>query len=124
MKQMKLWDNDSCPCYQQVPESTRMHLYICPHLIIAVTREKLFHKILRWLDTIHTEPLLLEIITAFWYGENLTLDEECHQSLKYIYTTLRDIGPNHMWMGMVSVCMIAHQTEHYQLIGGKKSGKQ
>ena len=124
MKQMKLWDNDLCPCCQQVTESTTMHLYLCPHPTVAMAREKSFHKILTWLDTIHTEPLLLEIITAFWHGDNLTLDEECPQSLTNIYNILRDIGLNQMWMGMIPVGMIEHQTEHYQLIGSKKSGKK
>ena len=89
MKQMKLWDNNLCLCCQKVSESTTTHLYLCPHPTIAMAREKAFHKILTWLDTIHTESLLLEIITAFWHGENLILDKECPKSLKNIYTTLR-----------------------------------
>ena len=50
------------------------------------------HKILSWLETVHTDPLMLEIITAFWHGENLVLDPECPQALKSMYNTLSDIG--------------------------------
>ena len=89
-----------------------------------MAREKVFHKILTWLETINTESLLLEIITAFWHGENLILDKECPKSLKHIYNTLRDIGLHQMWMGMIPVGMIEYQTEYYQLIGSKKSGKK
>ena len=124
MKQMKLWDNDLCPCCQQVSESTTTHLFLCPHPTVAMAREKVFHKILTWLETINTESLLLEIITAFWHGENLILDKECPKSLKNIYNTLRDIGLHQMWMGMIPVGMIEYQTEYYQLIGSKKSGKK
>ena len=91
MKQMKLWDNDLCPCCRQVPERTTMHLYLCPHPNISMPREKSFHEILTWLETTDTEPLLLEIITAFWYGENLILNEDYTQPLRNIYTILCDI---------------------------------
>ena len=109
MKQMKLWDNNLCPCCQQVPENTTMHLYFCPHPTVEIAREKSFHKILTWLDTVNTEPLLLEIITAFWHSENHILADECPQSLKNIYNTLRDIGLHQMCMGIVPVGMIEHQ---------------
>ena len=67
---MKLWDNDLYPCFQQVSERTTMHLYLCPHLTVATARERSFHKILTWFKKVHTDPLMLEIITAFWHGEN------------------------------------------------------
>ena len=88
MKQMKLWGNDLCPCCRQVTESTTMHLYLCPH---------------PWLEIVHTEPLLLEIITTFWHGENLILDPDCPQSLKSMYNTLRDIGLHQTWLGFLLI---------------------
>ena len=54
--------------------TSHRELYLCPHPTLAISREKSFHKILDWLETVHTEPLLLEIITAIWHGENLILD--------------------------------------------------
>mmetsp|Transcript_9156 Transcript_9156/g.9268 ORF Transcript_9156/g.9268 Transcript_9156/m.9268 type:complete len:127 (-) Transcript_9156:554-934(-) len=123
MKQMKLWDNDLCPCYQQVTESTTMHLYLCPHPTVASTREKYFHSILAWLDTVHTDPSLLEILTSFWHGENLILDQDCPQSLKNMYTTLKDIGLNQIWLGLLPVGMIEYQANYSQQIGSKKSAK-
>ena len=124
MKQMKLWDNDLCPCCQQVTESTTMHLYLCPHPTIAIAREKSFHKILTWLETAHTDPLMLEIITAFWHGENLVLDPECPQALKSMYNTLRDIGLHQMWLGFLPVGMVEYQESYYQQIGSRKSSKK
>ncbi len=112
MKQMKLWDNDLCPCCRQVPERTTMHLYIRPHSNISMPREKSFHEILTWLDTNDTEPLLLEIITAFWYGENLILNDDYTQHLRNRDTIRRDIGTHQIWMGMIPVGMIAHQMEY------------
>ena len=70
MKQMKLWDNDLCPCCQQVTESTTMHLYLCPHPTVAMAREKSFHKILTWLDTIvlgTIKSLLSSLRTTKYY---------------------------------------------------------
>ena len=124
MKQMKLWDNDLCPCCQQVTESTTMHLYLCPHPTVASTREKSFHSILTWLDTVHTDPSLLEILTSFWHGENLILDQDCPQCLKNMYTTMRDIGLNQIWLGLLPVGMIEYQANYYQQIGSKKSAKK
>ena len=82
LKEMKLWDNDLCPCCQQVIKRSMIHLYLRPHSTIAI---------LTWLETVHTDPLMLEIITAFWHGENLVLDPECSQALKSMYNILRDI---------------------------------
>ena len=42
MKQMKLWDNDLCPCYHQVPERSTTHLFLCPHPTIHTYCEKHF----------------------------------------------------------------------------------
>ena len=39
MKQMKLWDNDLCPCCQQVTKSTTMHLYLCPRPTLATAKK-------------------------------------------------------------------------------------
>ena len=83
-----------------------MHLYLCPHPTLAIAREKSFDKILDWLETVHTEPLLLEIITAFWHGEDLILDQDCPQSLKNMYSDLQDIGLHQMWLGFLPMGFI------------------
>ena len=47
-----------------------MHVYICPHPTVAIARENSFHSILTWLEIVHTDPLMLDFITALWHGEN------------------------------------------------------
>ena len=46
MHQMKLWDNDLCPCCRQVSERSTTHLFLCPHPTMSLTRDQSFHKIL------------------------------------------------------------------------------
>ena len=65
MFQMKLWDNELCPCCRQIPETNAMHILICPHKSIKLVREKRFHDILEWLRKEHTDPLLLQMIENF-----------------------------------------------------------
>ena len=66
MFQMKLWDNELCPCCRQIPEINAMHILICPHKSIKHVREKGFHDILKWLEKEHTDPLLLQMIENFY----------------------------------------------------------
>ena len=106
-RQIKLWDNVIRPCTQQVPESTIIHLYLCLHPTVAITQDTYFHKILMQLEVVNTDPLMVEIIAAFWHGESLVLDPVCPESLKSIYNTLRDIDLHQMWLGLLSTDMIA-----------------
>ena len=120
MKQMKQWANYVCPCCQQVSEITNMHLYLCPHLTVAIAREESFYSILNWLETVHTDSLMIEFITASWHGENLSLDPECPQDLKPIYNTSRDIGLHRMWLGLLPVGMVEYQANYYLQIGSRQ----
>ena len=113
---MKLWDNDLCPCCQQVSESTTMHLYLCPHTTVAKARERSFHKMFTCLETVYTDPLMLEIITAFWHSDNLVLDSECPKALNYMYTTLRETSLHQMWLDLLPLGMVEYQASYYQQI--------
>ena len=101
-----------------------MHLYLCPNPTIAIAREKSFHQILNWLETAHTDPILLEIITSFWHEKNLVLDPECPQVLKSMYNTLRDKGLHQMWLGFLPVGMVDYRETYYQQIESRKSTKK
>ena len=60
----------------------------------------------------HTEPLMLEIITTFWHGEDLVLDPGCPKSLKSMYNNLREIGLHQTWLGFLPIGMIDYQDSH------------
>ena len=99
MEQMKLWDNNLCPCCRQVPERSTTHLFLCPHPSIEELRNTSFHNILDWLHEIDTDPLLLHILSSFWHGEDVHFDTDHPPLLKHIYNTMRDIGLHQMWGG-------------------------
>ena len=88
------------------------------------SERKSFHSILTWLEIVHTDPLMLEIIATFWHGENLVLDPECPQALKFMYNTLRDIGLHQIWLGLLPVGMVECQENYYLQIGSRKSAKK
>ena len=69
---------------------------------------KSFHSILTWLQTVHTDPLMLELITVLWYGENLVLDPECPPDLKSMYNSLRDIDLHRICLGLLPVGMVEY----------------
>ena len=85
---------------------------------------KSFHKILFWLETFHTDPSMLEIITVFLHGENLVLDHECPKSLKPMCNNLREIGLHQMWLGFLPIGMVECQKSCYQQIGSRNSLKK
>ena len=85
MQQMKLWDNNLCPCCRQVPERSTTHIFLCPHPTMTLTRDRSFHKILDWLKEVHTAPSLLDLLTSFWHGETMQLDADCPPLLHSIY---------------------------------------
>ena len=99
MYQMKLWDNDLCPCCRQVSEQSTTHLFYCPHPTMNLTRDRYFHQILDWLKEVDTDPLLLELLTPFWHEKEVTLDEDCPPMLHNIYQNIRDIGLYQIWIG-------------------------
>ena len=67
---------------------------------------------------------MLEIITTFWQDENLVLDPECPETLKFMYNNLRDIGLHQMWLGLLPIGMVECQAPYYRQIGSKKSAKK
>ena len=120
MKQMKLWDNDLCPCCRKIPETKSMHIFLCPHPQMVQLRNDLFNKILKWLNEVHTDPLLLDIIKTFWYGQEMQFDEDSPSSSISIYQTLREIGVHQMWTGLLPSQMIEVQQHHFNYIGSRK----
>ena len=120
MKQMKLWDNDLCPCCRRVPETKSMHIFLCPHPQMILLRNDLFNKILVWLEEMHTDPLLLELIKKFWYGQEMEFDVETPPSIIAIHQTLREIGVHQMWTGLLPALMVEVQQHHFTSIGSRK----
>ena len=100
-----------------------MHLYLCPHPTVAMATE-FFYSILTLLETVCTDPLMLELITTLWYGEHLILDPEYPQDLKSMYNTLRDIGLHQMWLGILPIGMVEYYSNYYLQIGSRKSAKK
>ena len=124
MQQMKLWDNDLCPCCRQVPERSTTHIFLCPHPTMTLTRDRSFHKILDWLKDVHTAPSLLDLITSFWHGETIQLDADCPPMLHSIHQTIRDIGVHQMWTGLIPTSMVTFQDQYYTNIGSKSTGQK
>ena len=124
MRQMKLWDNDLYPCCRQVSERSTTHLFLCPHPTMSLTRDQSFHKILDWLKDADTDPLLLDLLTSFWHGEEVTLEADCPPMLQNIYKKIRDIGLHQMWTGFLPVGMVQFQEEYYLQIGSRRSGRK
>ena len=122
MKIMGFWESDLCPCCKQVPEQSTIHLYRCTHPTITSTRESGFAAILDWLKEVHTAPLLLTLLTAFWHGRAPQLDPQDSMRYRHMYSTMREMGVAFMWMGMLPKQMVEVQTQYYRLIGSRRSG--
>ena len=45
-------------------------------------RNDSFHKILAWLKEANTDPILLEIISTFWYGQEVQLDSDTSLTIR------------------------------------------
>ena len=91
---------------------------------MSEAHDKSFHKILDWLEEVNTNPLLLELLTSFWHGEEIVMDTDFPPMLQSIYQTIRDIGLHQTCQGFLSVGMVNFQQQYYQQIGGKRTGKQ
>ena len=76
MKAMGYWSDDFCLFYRKVRESTTTHLFLCDNKEISSTRESEFHAILKWLETVDTAPIILQLISAFWCGKSPDLDAD------------------------------------------------
>ena len=124
MKQMKLWDNDLCPCFRRIPETKSMHIFLCPHPNMVKLRNKSFHNILAWLQETSTDPILIEIISTFWYGQELQLDSDTSPTIRTIYKILREIGVHQMWTGLLPNYLVDAQQQFYDSIGSRKSAKR
>ena len=122
MQRMGLWDNNLCPCCKAVPEYSTSHLYLCHHPQIATLREKLFKNILAWLQEVDTEPSILHLITALWYDKQPCLENIESLPLRKLWNTMKDIGTQSMWKGLLPLGMSKLQHEHYQMIGTRKTG--
>ena len=124
MKRMNLWETDLCPCCRCVPESSTTHLFLCPHPPIAKIRESEFKAILTWLQTIHTDPYLLQAITALWFGRDPEFEADDPQELRAMWDTMVDIGPQSMWLGLLPIGMVDFQHAYYRSIGESKTGSK
>ena len=122
MKLFGLWKDDLCPCCCLVPEKSTTHLFLCPEPSITQRRNKLFNEILQWMDEVDTCPHILHMISKFWYGEQVQL-EEAPFIFRKIYNTLQEIGVQYMWMGILPLHLIKQQQLHYQLIGSRRTGQ-
>ena len=121
---MNLWETDLCPCCRCVPESSTTHLFLCPHPPIAKIRESEFKAILTWLQTIHTDPYLLQAITALWFGRDPEFEADDPQELCAMWDTMVDIGPQSMWLGLLPIGMVDFQHAYYRSIGESKTGSK
>ena len=74
-----------------------MHILICHHPSVKAVREKCFHSIVSWLLSEHTDPLLLQMIEYFWYGDNYDIESNSEQEYRKIYNIMKEIGVSQMW---------------------------
>lgn len=88
------------------------------------TRDKSFHQILDWLETVDTDPLLLDLLSLFWHDDEVLIDPEYPLMLTSIYQIMRDIGLHQMWQGFLLVGMVDFQQQYYSQQGSKRTGKQ
>ena len=77
------------------------------------TRNQSFHKILEWLEEVNTDPMLLDVLTSFWHGEEVILGQDGPPMLQNIYRTIIEIGLHQMWMGFLPVEMVQFQDDYY-----------
>ena len=124
MKVMGYWPDDLCPCCKKVTESSTTHLFLCDHVDISSTREKEFHAILKWLESVDTAPIVLHLISAFWYGRAPQLDADDPYICREIYAAMQEMGVSSMWMGLLPVHLTDLQDSHYKMIGSQRSGQR
>ena len=122
MKLMGFWDNDLCPCCKKVPELSTTHLFLCDDPTIIKTRNSEFGDILNWLAKVDTDPILLEIITAFWYGSSYKMDLDESYIYREVYSALKEMGVASMWMGLLPTHIVELQEQYYRLIGSRRRG--
>ena len=89
-----------------------MHIFLCPHPAMVKLKEDSFTSILKWPAEVHTDPLLLDIISAFWYGRDMEWDSDFPQSFQFIYQTLQEIGVHQMWTGILPIHLIEAQQQY------------
>ena len=124
MKRMKLWNTDLCPCCDQIPETSTLHLFMCPSPVIHQARQTLFTDILGWLAEVDTAPDLLHLISCLWYRRQPSFDKEDTLLLRKLWTILVEIGTSGMWQGLLPRGMVEYQQEYYHSIGSKRSGRK
>ena len=124
MKLMKLWETDLCPCCNLIPENSTNHLFLCPDQSITELRNKGFNAILKWLQEVNTDPLLFSLIHSQWNQLDLPQDEDFTIEHRKLYETMREIGTQSMWMGLLPANMIDMQQQYYAIQGSRRSGKK
>ena len=72
----------------------------------------------------HTDPLSLQVIVNFWFGEEYIIDSDSEQEYGRVYNTMKEIGVSQMWCGFIPRNMIVIQDSYFQSIGSPKSGKE
>ena len=80
--------------------------FLCDDPTVATTRNTEFRAILNWLSKVDTDPVLKELITAFWYNNSYKLDIDVPYVYQEVYTALREIGVVYMWMGLLPVHLV------------------
>ena len=124
MRRTGLWQSDLCPCCRRIPEKSTTHLFLCPHPLMAVRRDSSFKDILMWMETVDTDPCILELISTLWYGQQPNFTSEDPRYLVDMWNTMQDIGPHSMWMGLLPQCMIKAQDDYYKSMGLRKTGQK
>ena len=124
MKAMGAWDNDLCPCCKLVPEESTTHLFLCPETSMSDKRNKLFGDIIKWLPEVDTDPLITDIITAFWHNKPLQLGVDTPYMYRQQYSKMIELGVQSMWRGFIPGGLVDIQHYYYKQIGSRRSGKR
>ena len=66
--------------------------------------------------------VILEIITAFWYGSSYKLDSDEPYIYREIYSALKEMGVASMWMGLLPTHLVELQEQYYRFIGSRRRG--
>lgn len=69
-------------------------------------------------------PLLLEIITTFWYGEELNFDEASPSYILTIHSLLREIGVHQIWTSLLPIHSLDVQQHYHDYIGSREKCKE
>ena len=75
------------------------------------------------MEKVDTDPNLQKLISSLWYGKEPQLDIDDPMILRQTWNTMKDIGTQYMWMGVLPTTTLCQlQSTYYQTIGLRKSG--